>query len=199
MKLSNEYVENWLRDYMSDPEKNTMKVLPGPAFDLPSVGFSRADDPLYSFYQQHIDPAFYRRPEQWLESIYGHSFDPARVSVISWVLPQTADTRAKSRASTDCPTMEWQMARVHGEECNRNMDKALEEHFVSLGYEAVAPMCSPEFSWGKSEQFTLNGKRRFSLQTAASFYSASSTYLRIMPSNAGADTYCMRPGMISPA
>lgn len=155
MLLHNEYVENWLRDYMSDPEKNTMKVLPGPAFDLPSAGFSRADDPLYPFYQQHIDPAFYRRPEQWLESVYGHAFDPAKVSVISWVLPQTADTRAKSRASADCPTMEWQMVRVHGEECNRNMAKTLEEHFVSLGYEAIAPMCSPGFSWGKSEQFTL--------------------------------------------
>lgn len=155
MSLSNAYIENWLHDYMSDPQKNTMKELPGPAFDLPSVGFSRADDPLYAFYQQHIDPDFYRRPEQWMESVYGHPFDPARVSVISWVLPQTADTRAKSKASTDCPTMEWQMVRVHGEECNRNMAKALEEHLVSLGCEAVAPMCSPDFSWNKSETFTL--------------------------------------------
>ena len=136
-------------------EKNTLKELPGPAFDLPSAGFSRADDPLYAFYKQHIDPNFYRLPEEWLESVYGHAFDPAGVSVISWVLPQTADTRAKSRASTDCPTMEWQMARVHGEECNRNMAKALEEYFRSLGYEAVAPMCSPDFTWSKNDKFTL--------------------------------------------
>ena len=155
MELTNAYVEKWLRDYMSDPEKNALKELPGPAFDLPSAGFSRADDPLYAFYKNHIDPDFYRLPQEWLERVYGHSFDPSNVSVISWVLPQTADTRAKSRASKDCPTMEWQHARVHGEECNRNMAKALEEHFVSLGYEAVAPMCSPEFSWGKSEQFYL--------------------------------------------
>ena len=137
MTLTNETIEQWLRDYMSDPAQNTMKELHGPAFDLPSAGFSRADDPLYAFYQQHIDPAFYRRPEQWLESVYGHPFDAANVSVISWVLPQTADTRAKSRASTDCPTMEWQMVRVHGEECNRNMAKALEQHLTALGYEAV--------------------------------------------------------------
>ena len=155
MAVTNACIEKWLRDYMSDPQKNTMKELPGPAFDLPSVGFSRADDPLYAFYQQHIDPDFYRRPEQWLESVYGHAFDPASVSVISWALPQTADNRAKSEACTDCPTMEWQMVRVHGEECNRNMAKALEEYLVSLGYEAVAPMCSPEFTWAKSEQFTL--------------------------------------------
>lgn len=155
MSTTNASIENWLRSYMSDPQKNTMKELPGPAFDLPSVGFSRADDPLYAFYQKHIDPDFYRRPEQWLESVYGHAFDPANVSVISWVLPQTADTRAKSRECTDCPAMEWQMVRVHGEACNRSMAKALEEHLVSLGYEAVAPMCSSEFTWAKSEQFTL--------------------------------------------
>jgi len=155
MMPSNEQVEQWLRDFMAIPENNTLKELPGPAFDLPSAGFSRADDPLYAFYQNHIDPDFYRRPEQWLESAYGRSFDPSTVSVVSWVLPQTADTREKSRACDDCPTLEWQMARVHGEECNRALAKALEEHFRSLGFEAIAPMCSPDFAWGKSEQFTL--------------------------------------------
>ena len=136
MSLTNTCIENWLRSYMSNPEKNTMKALPGFAFDLPSVGFSRADDPLYAFYQQHIDPDFYLRPEQWLETVFHHPFDAANVSVISWVLPQTEDTRAKSRASTDCPTMEWQMVRVHGEECNRSSD-FFEEHIRNYEYEAI--------------------------------------------------------------
>jgi len=153
--LTNAYVENWLRDYMADPAHNTLKELPGFAFDLPSAGFSRASDPLYPFYKDHIDPNFYRLPTEWLKSVYGKDFDPANVSIVSWVLPQTADTRAKSAASTDAPTMEWQHARVHGEECNRALAKALEDHFRELGYEAVAPMISPEFSWGDSEKFTL--------------------------------------------
>ena len=155
MVPTNQQIEQWIQSYMADPAHNTLQKLPGPAFDVPLVGFSRADDPLYPYYKEHIDPNFYRLPEEWLESRYGHAFDPAEVSVISWVVPQTADTRAKSRAQSDCPTMEWQMARVHGEECNRALAKALESWLNEQGLEAIAPMCSEEFSWGDSERFVF--------------------------------------------
>ena len=153
MELHNAYIESWIKERMSQIEYNNMKELPGFAFDVPSVGFSRGDDPLYAFYQDHIDPDFYRLPTQWLQSVYGHDFDPARVSIISWFLPHTADTKQKSRQVDDCPPLEWTMVRVHGEECNRQLAKALEQHLVELGYEAVAPMVSEQFSWGDSEKF----------------------------------------------
>ena len=153
MELNHTYIENWIKERMSHIEYNNLKLLPGFAFDIPSVGFSRGDDPLYAFYKDHIDPDFYRLPSEWLKAIYGHDFDPARVSVISWFLPQTDDTKEKSRKTTDCPPLEWTMNRVHGEECNRQLAKALEQHLIELGYEAVAPMCSDQFSWGDSEKF----------------------------------------------
>lgn len=153
MYPDNKQIENWMLAYMADPAHNSLKELPGPAFDLPLVGFSRAEDPLYAYYKQHIDPSFYRLPEEWLECCFGQTFDPAQVSVISWVLPQTADTREKSRAQDDCPTMEWQMARVHGEACNRALAQVLVDWLQSFGLKAVAPMCSDQFSWGESERF----------------------------------------------
>lgn len=153
MGLNNAYIEKWITDRMSKIENNNLKLLPGFAFELPTVAFSRGDDPLYDFYKNHIDPDFYRLPSQWLQAIYGHEFDPARISVISWFLPQTDDTKEKSRATNDCPPLEWTMNRVHGEECNRQLAKALEQHLIELGYEAVAPMCSDQFSWGDSEKF----------------------------------------------
>ena len=153
MELNNAYIENWIKERMSHIEYNNLKELPGFAFEIPSVGFSRGDDPLYAFYKDHISADFYRLPSEWLKAIYGHDFDPARVSVISWFLPQTDDTKEKSRKTTDCPPMEWTMNRVHGEECNRQLAKALEQHLIELGYEAVAPMCSDQFSWGDSEKF----------------------------------------------
>ena len=153
MELTNAYIESWIQERMSHIEYNNMKELPGFAFDIPSVGFSRGDDPMYAFYKDHIDHDFYRLPSEWLKSIYGHDFDPSRISVISWFLPQTEDTKEKSRKTTDCPPMEWTMNRVHGEECNRQLAKALEQHLIALGYEAVAPMCSDQFSWGDSEKF----------------------------------------------
>ena len=153
MELQNTYIESWIKERMSHLEYNNLKILPGFAFDTPSVGFSRGDDPLYAFYKDHIDHDFYRLPSEWLASVYVHDFDPARVSIISWFLPQTEDTKRKSRETTDCPPMEWTANRVHGEECNRQLAKALEQHLTELGYEAVAPMVSDQFSWGDSEKF----------------------------------------------
>ena len=153
--MTNEYITQWICDYMADPAHNTLKELPYPAWDTPLVGYSRAEDPLYPFYQQHIDPEFYLLPQQWLEKVYGHAFDPQNVSVISWVLPQTRDTHIKCQTQKECPTIEWQLARVHGEACNRALAQALESHLRSLGYEAIAPMCSDQFSWGESEKFLL--------------------------------------------
>lgn len=153
MSVSNESITNWITSRMEQYEYNNQKELEGFAFDAPLVGFSRGDDPLYAFYKEHIDPTFYRLPHEWLESVLGGSFDPAGVSIISWVLPQTADTKEKSRKTVDCPPLEWQMARVHGEACNQALAKALVEHLKENGIPAVAPMVSDQFSWGDSEKF----------------------------------------------
>lgn len=153
MKITNSYIEIFIKSHMSLIENNNLKELPGFAFAEPIVGFSKGSDALYDFYKEHIAPDFYRTPAEWLESAFGHSFDPENVSVISWFLPQTDNTKEKTRAVNDCPPLEWTMNRVHGEECNRRLAKALEEHLISLGCEAIAPMCAPDFSWGDSEKF----------------------------------------------
>lgn len=153
MKINNAYIEDFIKSYMSLPENNNMKELPGFAFGDPIVGFSRGDDALYDFYKEHIDRDFYRTPDEWLEAAFGRSFDRSNISVISWFLPHTEDTKEKCRALDDCPPLEWTMVRVHGEECNRRLAKTLEEHLGSLGFAAVAPMSSDAFSWGDSEKF----------------------------------------------
>lgn len=152
MSIVERKIEEFIKNYMKS-DKNTMRLIDKPAFGEPVVGFSDGDDELYSFYKQHIDPQFYKLPAEWLEETYGHPFDDRNLSVISWVLPQTEDTKSLCRDKTDCPAMEWQLVRVYGEECNRGLAKALEGYLIGLGYEAVAPMCSEKFSWGDSERF----------------------------------------------
>lgn len=155
MKPTAQDIEAFIRNRMAQKRYNTMVEIDDFAFDVPLVGFSSAADPLYPYYKNHIDPDFYRLPEEWLSRACGCDFDPGEVSVVSWVLPQTARNRALSRACVDCPTMEWQLVRTHGEDCNRALAKALVEWFEGQGIHATAPMCSPEFSWGDSERFVL--------------------------------------------
>ena len=47
MKLTNTYLEQWIKSHMSRPENNNMKELPGFAFTEPIVGFSRGNDEWY--------------------------------------------------------------------------------------------------------------------------------------------------------
>ena len=153
--ITNASVESFIKERMSNKLYNSMLRFDDYAFDEPIVGFSVASDPLYPFYKKHIDENFYRLPEEWLKNVYGYEFDPSEVSIVSWCLPQTQRTRDASRAVSDIPSMEWLMVRVHGEECNRALAKALETWFREQGIEAVAPMTSIEFSWGDSEKYTI--------------------------------------------
>lgn len=146
-------IENFIIDRMSKIENNTLKKMPLFAFGSPRVGFASASDPLFEFYKEHIDKDFYMLPTEWLERKYGYSFSPSEVSVVSWALPHTEDTKAKCRSLSDCPAFEWQMARVHGEECNRALASALEDALDKMGICAIAPMSSELFSWGESDKF----------------------------------------------
>ena len=69
MELQNAYIESWIKERMSKIEYNNMKELPGFAFDIPSVAFSRGADPLYAFYKDHIDPDFYKNKDRCLRTV----------------------------------------------------------------------------------------------------------------------------------
>ena len=47
------------------------------------------------------------------------------------------------------------MVRVHGEECNRDMALSLQNWLREKGYEAIAPIASPEFAKKESERFEI--------------------------------------------
>lgn len=155
MQPQNEQVTAFITTYMAQPQHNTMMKLDAPAFGTPLVGFSSAADALYPFYKRHIDEKQYRLPEEWLAARYGRAFAPEDVSVVSWILPQTEAVKQKCREAADCPALEWEYTRVYGEACNRALAAAVEAFFTSLGVEAIAPMCSKEFTWFPSERFHL--------------------------------------------
>lgn len=62
--VNNADIEKFILDYMANPKLNTMKEIEGPAFDTPLVGFSLATDSYYEYYKNHIDPNFYRLPQE---------------------------------------------------------------------------------------------------------------------------------------
>ena len=64
-----------------------------PAWDEPLVGFSRGDDPLYQRFKEDIGPFFWTPPEIFAATFPDVQAAPDELTVISWILPQTEQTR----------------------------------------------------------------------------------------------------------
>jgi ferredoxin len=133
---------------------NSMKKWKGePAWGKPLVGFGTGADPLYAFYKSDIG-AFYRAPLEFLEYHYpDRHFDATKITVISWILPQTEKTKQDHRQETHFPSERWARSRIFGEEFNVALRQHLVDQLHKQGIEAVAPMLSPLWERKTSDKY----------------------------------------------
>lgn len=122
-----------------------------PAFDLPLVGYSRGSDPLYAEFVSHIGD-FYLTPLTIFRKAFPKSTEVVAddLTVISWVLPSTAVTRAEQSGQAKHPSMRWSRVRRYGEQFNMALRQQVVVALAADGIEAVAPMAA-EF-WSRSDQ-----------------------------------------------
>ena len=120
----------------------------GHYWDEPLVGFASGNDPLFAQFKSLIG-SFHRTPREILEAALKEKgmglllSDMAQISVVSWVLPASEETRKSNRIEEKFPSKLWAYTRHYGERCNN----ALKQHVVSfleeLGHVAVAPSLLP--------------------------------------------------------
>jgi ferredoxin len=146
----------WIRDLIHNfveqsPKNRLVPDMSRRAFNAPLIGFSSGADPLYDEYVSHIGD-FYLTPVQ----IYQKAFAGATIAtgdeltVISWILPQTAETCKEQALETEHPCESWTRVRYYGEAFNDAMRKHIVESLRIKGIEAVAPM-QADF-WSRSSQ-----------------------------------------------
>jgi len=123
------------------------------AFEEPLAGFSKGDDPLYDEYKRHIGPFYWTPIEIFTLTFPDLSVIPEELTVISWILPQTAASKSDNRKQTKWPAERWARARIYGEEFNVKLRKHVVQILKEAGYEAVAPMVSPHWSRKESEKY----------------------------------------------
>ena len=89
--------------WMADRANNAL--FPGadlPAFDTPLVGFANGADPLFARIKEDIGADFYWTPREAFALAFAGDVPPAgELTVIAWILPQTAATRAAHKACRD--------------------------------------------------------------------------------------------------
>jgi epoxyqueuosine reductase QueG len=141
--------------WAQSPENGLQNGTDEKAWDKPLVGFSRGDDALFGRYALDLAP-FYWTPAQAFNLAFPETTVAAsELSVISWVLPQTAQTRADQKKCTDLPAERWARSRDFGERFNCALRLHLAAELCKRGYAAVAPERLEAFGYQRSARFGL--------------------------------------------
>lgn len=122
-------------------------------WDEPLVKFADGDDPLFTEYKTIIAPT-HLTPREALAKAYNKSSEdmPARLSVVSWILPAVEETRKSNRNETLAPSRLWSHTRWYGEKFNEALREYVVEVLTELGYLAVTPFLQPYFKVDRNEK-----------------------------------------------
>ena len=151
------WLEEAIKRFFSESPENSLKNAEGEkAFDAPLVGFSRGDDSIYAKLKEDIGP-FYLTPVEIFEKSFPDEgpVSGGELTVVSWILPQTRNTRAEHRKETVRPSERWARARYYGEMFNDLVRKHVSQILENKGIAAVAPLHAPFWSWAVSERYSL--------------------------------------------
>ena len=177
------WIEAVIRDFIEDSPENTLQ---GPfqekAFENPLVGYASGADPIFESYKQVVASYHWTPLEIFRLTFPNISVTPEELTVISWILPQTAATKADNRRQSTYPAERWARARIFGEQVNVKLRQLVVDALQKEGCAAVAPMLSPSWERKKSDQYVF----------------ASTWSERHMACAAGLGTFGLSDGLITP-
>ena len=122
-------------------------------WDEPIIGFADGDDRIFDQYKTIISPE-HLTPREALAKSCGKGPEelPSKLSVISWILPATEETRKSNRTEVRLPSRLWSHTRWYGEKFNDKLRTYVVEFMTDLGYLATAPFMQPYFKMFSSDK-----------------------------------------------
>ncbi len=146
------WVEESVRDFAKSPANTLGDAHNEPAFDVPLVGFSSGDDPLYLEFKKVIGPFHWTPTEIFTQAFPDVWITPEQLTVISWILPQTRATKADNRKESAHVSERWARAKRFGEGFNVKLRDYLVSRLTDAGYQAAAPQNLPSWRQKMSER-----------------------------------------------
>ncbi|MEE9399256.1 MAG: hypothetical protein V3V23_03210, partial [Dehalococcoidales bacterium] len=135
------FLENVIKEFVADRSINYLQSFNGDRiFNEPLIGFADGDDTIFHDYKEIIGK-FHLTPREALEKhleakVSEDELRPARVSVVSFVLPATYKTRLSERRETVIPSLRWNHTRHQGQDLINKLSLCLIALFEDLGYQA---------------------------------------------------------------
>ena len=148
----------------SSPENCLASFADSRIFDEPLVGFADGSDQIFDQYKEIIGD-FHLTPREALQNGMPPKTDDINavevVSVISFVLPVTLDTRLSLRRETQIPSLRWNHTRWQGQEFINELSRHVVSVLEDLGYLAVAPELADFYKIKtRSDRFGSNWSQR---------------------------------------
>jgi hypothetical protein len=146
------FLENAIKEYVAGSSGNRLQAFNGDAiFDEPLVGFANGDDAIFQDYKAIIGD-FHLTPREALEKHLrrkgsGEQKRLPCVSVVSWILPVTHQTRLSLRKESVIPSLRWNHTRWHGQDFINELARNVVSLLQSLGHQAVAPELADFYEW----------------------------------------------------
>ncbi len=132
------FVERAICRYVRESPSNVLRDLGGgPIFDEPLVGFADGDDPLFAEYKTIIG-AHHLTPREALD-LHRPGGPSSRVSVVSFIMPISRQTRLRQRQETAIPSLQWNRTRWQGQDFIYELSRRVASLLEGFGHRAVAP------------------------------------------------------------
>jgi ferredoxin len=158
LKNPNTVLEQLIKNFISEalPNRRT-QIDHGVYWEEPLVGFASGIDPLFLEYKTLIG-TFHLTPREVISAALNERgrgllfTEIEQISVISWVLPASEDTRQSNRQEKQFPSKLWAYTRDFGEACNNSLKKHIVTFLEDLKHLAVAPTLSSTFQYIRDEK-----------------------------------------------
>jgi len=158
LKNPNNVLEQVVKNFIKEDEQNRRTQLDqGVYWDEPLVGFASGMDSLFYEYKTLIG-SFHLTPREVIATALkekGRALllsEIEQISVISWILPVSEDTRKSNRKEEKSPSKLWAYTRDFGEACNDALRRHVTGFLEDLGYIAVTPVLLPSFQRIRDEK-----------------------------------------------
>lgn len=146
----NGFIKKAIKSFLQTSSANRLTSFQGqPIFDKPLIGFADGDDPLFVEFKKIVHEK-HCSPREMLslnlkETLKHETAEIGSVSVISFVLPITHETRMSNAQEKEGPSLRWNHTRWQGQDFITELSRYLISLLESMGFSAVAPDLSSFF------------------------------------------------------
>jgi hypothetical protein len=120
-----------------------------PIFEEPLVGFVRGNDPIFDRFKEVIGPHHFTPWEIMRWQAENNSVkppEPEDISVVSFVMPFTQNTRRDNASAVEWTSERWAQTRLLGEIFSQTFVREIVTSLMGRGILAIAPDVTPMFN-----------------------------------------------------